>query len=796
MSVFLSGKDLEDVGPELTPAETATSASSTADSSSSSSSEEESEQSESEEDNDVNDAVANEEPPEKKKKNCSLSDGLIKRGNFEAVRSHLMNGDYEGKGVSTLSPAPGRTPLSSRGGIVVKKKKVETIDIALDPMDDFDMDGPGIIVFASKSLSSNNGNNTSNNKDRTIVSSTTQNGTTNKKFVKVNGFTPINTSANSTVGTNGENKKKSVNKLIVPKHSQSSINSPKPNGITKPELVRANSKEHAYSRLNPKEVIYSRTNSKDAPHKVNGKENTVKVNGKDLSNGKSRRDLSSSSPRAKVKESSPKSPKDMQHSKPSCKEPTPPKGSHSKEPSPKTHPKDCSPGSDSGGDKPLKIKIKCDSFVDKKQGGGERKSSLSPRSHYIITSSTTSPECEPVTPSGLIGGSKKSTPGSDGGSGGAGRKRSRSSSSDGSKSKDRRSGSLGRNEDGAVPQLYVAKLSPGTESGKSPPSQREPIKMTITKSMSPPATHVSPPLKIKISTADLGPIEAKVTQNKLQSTSGSHVTDKAQTQDKVTKDNPDEKPKDDNPANSDAQNKTDTSKDNHEMKNTKEGNTPTSKSPQVSPSQVSPSQSKPQQLVKKVDKRKSLEDKVFQLHKAKQNEQLQLLNRSTSINVTPSAVTTVSDGTVSTTDPYHFSDTETSKPRANGNMTVKMETQTKIKIKKDMGTSPSGPREAEMVGNLEHKKPPVVNSQRLLKPQPQPERKGVAGNQYIPTTPNLAKVLSQQGKQPMQKPDSTTGDHKLVRMSHLMIFECAFKFKSFLLPCNCYLNKKTLFLYL
>ena len=816
---------MEDVGSEFTPVETATSASSVADSSSSSSSEE-SDQSESEDDVVIDETVApndapSEPPLDKKSKAESSSDGLIKRNNFDAVRSQLMNGDFGRKGMtsssasSTLSPAPGRTPLSSRE-FVVKKKKVETIDIALDPMDDFDMDGPGTILFPSKSLSNGSNTNSNGNIREKVVTVgkvvTSQTNVTNKKVVKVNGFstatTPTSTTTNSNSdSTNGEIRKKAVNKLTVPKDSAYSVSN---NNCPKPELMRTHSREHAYSKPSTKEMVYSRKDSKEqTTQKMNGKENAVKVVGKDPSVVKSRKDSSSSStsssPRAKIKETSPKNPKEhqLQHSsKPSSKELTPPKGSHSKEQSPNTNStKDSSPGAGtdtgSGGDKPLKIKIKCDTLVmDKKQGTSERKSSLSPRS-YIITSSTTPPERETSTPAGIGAGvPKKTTPGSAEGGVGGGHKRSRSSSSDsGTKSKDRRSGSLGRATEEGVVTHYVTKLSPGTESGKSPPSQREPIKMIITKSqispplktqispplktpISPPLplkSQLSPPLKLKISTVEPNQGESKApSQNKPASTFETQVTEKEKPQDdKITKKTSQEKLYNTD-ASLDTQIRADRINNDQDTKNSKDVDSSTAtvnKSPEVSPSQVSPTQSKLQQ-VKKVDKRKSLEDKVFQLHKAKQNEQLQLLNRSTSSVVSPGA--TVSDGTVSTTDPYYFSETETSKTnghvKANGNasqevnghMTVKMETQTKIKIKKDMGTSPSGPREVDVLGALGHRKPPIMNNQRLLKPQPQPERKLPHGTQFIPTTPNLAKVLSQ-GKQNVQKPDSTTGDIKLVR---------------------------------
>ena len=821
-----TGKDLEDVGSEFTPVETATSASSVADSSSSSSSEE-SDQSESEDDVMIDEsAAANDAPPEQpldKQSNVgSSTDGLIKRNNFDAVRSQLMNGDFGRKGMissasSTLSPAPGRTPLSSRE-FVVKKKKVETIDIALDPMDDFDMDGPGTILFPSKSLSSGSNTNINGNikeKVVTVGKVTSQNMVTNKKVVKMNGFTPATTPSSTTTNsnsdsTNGEMKKKTANKLTVPKDSSSTVSD---NNCPKPEIMHTHSREHAYSKPSSKEIVYSRMDSKEqTTQKVNGKENTERVTDKDLSAVKSRKDssssLASSSPRAKIKESSLKISKDhqLQHSsKPSSKEPTPPKGSHSKEPSPSINSsKDSSPGSDtgSGGDKPLKIKIKCDtSVMDKKQGANERKSSLSPRS-YVITSSTTPPEREPSTPMGTGASlSKKTTTGSAEGGASGGHKRSRSSSSDsGTKSKDRRSGSLGRSTEEGVVTHYVTKLSPGTESGKSPPSQREPIKMIITKSqispplktqispplktpISPPLplkSQLSPPLKLKISTVEPNQGEIKApTKNKPTSTAEIQVTEKEQTHDdKIEKETGHETLY--NIASLDMQTKADRLDNDQDTKSSKDVDSSTStvnKSPEVSPSQVSPTQSKMQQ-VKKVDKRKSLEDKVFQLHKAKQNEQLQLLNRSTS-GVSPGA--TVSDGTVSTTDPYHFSETETSNTlthvRTNGNMsqginghmTVKMETQTKIKIKKDMGTSPSGPREVDVLGTLGHRKAPIMNNQRLLKPQPQPDRKIPHGNQFIPTTPNLAKVLSQ-GKQSVQKPDSTTGDIKLVRKIATALF--------------------------
>ena len=763
---------------------------------------------------------ANDGPSQQPLDKKSSSDGLIKRNNFDTVRSQLMNGDFGRKGMvsssasSTLSPAPGRTPLSSRE-FVVKKKKVETIDIALDPMDDFDMDGPGTILFPSKSLSSgSNANSNGNIREKvvTVGKVTSQNTVTNKKVVKMNGFTPATTPMSTTTNsnsdsTNGEIKKKAVNKLTAPKDSSYSVSN---NNCPKSELMRTHSREHAYSKPSTKEVVYSKMDSKEqTTQKMNGKENIIKVTGKDPSVVKSRKDSSSSStsssPRAKIKDTSPKNPKDpqLQHSsKPSSKEPTPPKGSHSKEPSPNTNStKDSSPGTDtgSGGDKPLKIKIKCDtSVMDKKQGTSERKSSLSPRS-YVITSSTTPPEREPSTPTGIGAGvPKKTTPGSAEGGVGGGHKRSRSSSSDsGTKSKDRRSGSLGRATEEGVVTHYVTKLSPGTESGKSPPSQREPIKMIITKSqispplksqispplktpISPPPlplkSQLSPPLKLKISTVEPNQGESKTsTQNKPTSTSEIQVAEKEQTQDDKSAKKTGQEKLNNTDASLDAQTKADRLSNDQDTKSSKDvdSSTPTvNKSPEVSPSQVSPTQSKLQQ-VKKVDKRKSLEDKVFQLHKAKQNEQLQLLNRSTSCSVSPGA--TVSDGTVSITDPYYFSETETSKTnghvRANGNasqgvnghMTVKMETQTKIKIKKDMGTSPSGPREVDFLGGRGHKKPPVMNNQRLLKPQPQPERKIPHGSQFIPTTPNPAKVLSQ-GKQNVQKPDSTTGDIKLVRI--------------------------------
>ena len=726
-----------------------------------------------------------------------------------------MNGDFGRKGMifsstsATLSPAPGRTPLSSRE-FVVKKKKVETIDIALDPMDDFDMDGPGTILFPSKSLSSGSNTNINGNikeKVVTVGKVTSQNIVTNKKVVKMNGFTPISTPTSTTTNsnsdsTNGEIKKKSVNKLTVPKDSSSSVTV---NNCPNPELMRTHSREHAYSKPSSKEVVFARVDSKEqTTQKISGKEITVNMNGKNPSVLKSHKDSSSSSasssPRAKIKESSPKNSKDhqLQHSsKPNSKEPTPPKGSHSKEPSPNTNStKDSSPGG-SGGDKPLKIKIKCDTLVmDKKQGASERKSSLSPRS-YVITSSTTPPERDPSTPVGTGPGvSKKTTPGSAESGVGGTHKRSRSSSSDGgTKSKDRRSGSLGRSTEEGVVTHYVTKLSPGTESGKSPPSQREPIKMIITKSqispplktqispplktpISPPLplkSQLSPPLKLKISTVEPNQGEIKaLTQSKPTSTSEVQVTEKGENHDdKNTKDTGQEK-LNNTDTSSDAETKADRLNNDNGIKTNRDVDSSTpfvNKSPEVSPSQVSPTQSKVQQ-VKKVDKRKSLEDKVFQLHKAKQNEQLQLLNRSTSCGAPPGA--TVSDGTVSTTDPYHFSEAETSKTNShvttngntyrgvNGHMTVKMETQTKIKIKKDMGTSPSVPREVDVMDALGHKKPPIMNNQRLLKPQPQPERKIPHGNQFIPTTPNLAKVLSQ-GKHNVQKPDSTTGDIKLVR---------------------------------
>ncbi len=732
------GRAREDVGPEFTPAETATSGSLTTDSDSTSSSESEADSDS--EDNDASQDAPQVEPTPadaKAPENSTATPDVIKRPSFETVRSQLMSGQNPAHKGALINGggSPGSTPLSTREykhakphpppRFITKRpsipspfvrknpvEKKEKADFATDPMDS--MDGPGKIIYPSKFPS---------NKNKVV----SHNGT-DKEISRLNK-----------VKENGSLSKKKRMKKSVPK-SPVGFNSNSHNVVSNSKTdMRTHSKEQSY-----KTTLPSKNGSKDGTHKLHRKDNGLipLTNGKYSFGAVRHKD---SSQKVKSKDGSSKSPKEYVSKSVSPKDPTPPKGLSSKE---------ASPGDDDD-DMPrpsLTLKIKYDT---EKGAAGERKSSMSPRSYVVLPGSSS------FTPEASGGGTKRSTPGSGGESGS--HKRSRSSSSDGSRSnKERRSGSLGC-EEGVT--HYVTKLSPGTETGKSPTSQREPIKMTIAKSqISPPLKiNISPPLKIPISPpppnlkSQLSPPlkmtiykeedskDPRPSQNEVKSGQRPrHLSGSERA--KVTKD----KSNDISSRKTDSGAKNGTSDNMEVVKcDTKDTETTTNHTPQVSPNSDKGQQGKQN---KKVDKRKSLEDKVSQLHKAKQNEQLQLLNRSGPGGL----VTAVSEDTVTTTDPYHFSDNESNTPTAqlvistkDMGKAVKPEPVTIVKFKKNMGTSPG--EESGVAKTLKAQQPKVACGQFL--PQ----------NIAIPNSfsQSLSRVLAQgvsPNQQTPQKPDSTTDD--------------------------------------
>ncbi len=552
-----------------------------------------------------------------------------------------------------------------RSAVVFRRKTPvnppEKKDMAIDPMDDFDMEGPGVVLFPSKSLNKSLGQNT-----------------TDREIAKMNGC-------------GGKNK----NKVLVPNDA-------------KMDTLK--------DKTNTKDSINTKPGQKEATPKLNGKEPSPKVILK-LKDSKSHSKEHTSKPSSK------------DSAKSNCKEAA--SRVNSKEPSPKLSCKDSSPKD--ADDKPrpsLTLKIKCDTTGLDKKDKAER-SSLSPRSYVIASSSLDLNKEDSLN-------NKRTPPSGDN------HKRSRSSSSDSSrssKSKERRASSSSKtspSDAGKTEEMvvhYVTKLSPGSESGKSPPSQREPIKMTITKSqISPPLKgQISPPLKVQIPPPHKESGKEPSMKSPPLPTSSNSTPISTSTPVSATPLGTSTPLSTLTPLSTSIDCKAES------VQSDKNGGVAIeSKSPQISPvlrdnHQKNSAKKEPSGN----QKRKSLEDKVFQLHKAKQN---QLLNKVATLGQGEKSGSETGTNNV---DPYQFpcdgetpksagtkSCTDTCTPNGSITMSVKMEGQTKIKIKKDTGTSPN---ESEL--EIIHRRPPIMNSQRLLKPQPQPDRKpGQSGAISTPTS--------------------------------------------------------------